>query len=851
MTVQFPWRTALKIAWRESRASSVKFIFVIAAVAVGVAALTSVRGFSRVFQTMLLREARTLMGADLSVRVFSMPTPGQVAVMDSYAKRGVRRTWITETLSMVSKAGQDDPVLVSVKAVEPSLYPFYGEVRLAPPGRLEQRLDRESVAVAEDLLIRLNAAVGDRVRLGGEEFRVAGVVLNEPDRMTGSLNVGLRLMITREGLERAGLIQTGSRAAQRFLFRLPPQGVGVEELRRELKKAFPDGMIADFRQAHPLIERGLSRATTFLSLVSLISLIVGSLGVAMAVHSHLQQRLDTIAIMKCLGARSNQILRIYVAQTMVLGLSGAALGVLLGYGAQAAFPALIARYFSLRPGWELDPLTAGQGLIIGVLTSLLFTVPPLVRIRRIRPGIIFRREMAEVRHGWKQRLRQARASVLAGAALLTGLALIAAWLGDSLKLGAFFAGGLAASLLVLAGVAWLLLRTLRWFLRSNLIGLPATVRHGIANIYRPGNHAEAVLVALGVGVMFTLSVYLVQRSLVAQILSSAPKDMPNVFLINITAGEAEGLAALLKQQKGVQGDIQLVPSVAARLTSVDGVPVDKLPLKGWERRFRRERSVTWSAAQPPHTQVLQGAWWAPDASEPVVSVAEEAARILNIKPGARLQWNVAGRDVASRVVAIHRTESIRMGANIEFVLNPPALRGLPVLYFGGLRMRPDAVGALQRATYREYPTVTVINVADVVEIVQDVVDQVAVVIRFVSLFAILGGVIILASSVAGTRFRRMREVAVLKTLGATRRRLAALFSVEFLILGAVAGLIGSALATGFSKLALERFFEAEYRVDVLPNLLCVVLTALLANFAGWVASHRILGQKPLVVLREE
>ena len=232
-------------------------------------------------------------------------------------------------------------------------------------------------------------------------------------------------------------------------------------------------------------------------------------------------------------------------------------------------------------------------------------------------------------------------------------------------------------------------------------------------------------------------------------------------------------------------------------------------------------------------------------------MAEEAAKILSLQPGSRIVFTAFGRNIDAEVASIHRTEAIRLGSASEFIFDPASLAGLPTTYYGGVRVKPPAVPALQRAAYEKFPTVSVINAADVLQIVQDVVDQIALVIRFISLFTILAGAIILASSVAGTRFRRIREVVILKTLGATRRRVAGIFSVEFLILGAVAGLIGGILASGFSGLLLVRFFEGRLRFDPLPNLLAIALTALIANTAGWLASFRILGRKPLDVSREE
>ncbi|MEO7652722.1 MAG: FtsX-like permease family protein, partial [Bryobacteraceae bacterium] len=517
----------------------------------------------------------------------------------------------------------------------------------------------------------------------------------------------------------------------------------------------------------------------------------------------------------------------------------------------------IATYFQIQPGVVWDWMSAIQGLGAGILTTLLFTLPPLLSIRRIPPALVLRREMPGSRPGWRAWWRQSRAAIASGGLILVGLGLLAAWFSggataDSLRMGGYFAGGLAVSLAALAGVSWLLLWALRAFLRISPWKLAPSLRHGMANLYRPGNQAQAVLVALGLGVMFMLTIYLVQHSMLREIAQSAPPGMPNVFLIDIQAAERDSLSALLRAQPGVESPPEIAASVAVRLESVDGVAVRDLVLQGWGRRFLQTRSVTWSATKPDHAEILEGAWWrSPDPADAVLSVSEEAARALKVHPGSRLGFSAMGKTIAARVLAIHRPEAIRPGSMTEFVFNPNALVGLPATFYGAVRVKPAGVSALQRVVYDAFPTVSVINAADVLQIVQDVVDQIALVIRFISAFTILAGVVILASSVAGTRFRRVREVVILKTLGATRGRVARIFSVEFLILGAVAGVMGSLLAAGFSGLLLIRFFEGKFRVDFLPVVLAIVLTALVANAAGWLASFRILGQKPLEVLRDE
>lgn len=394
MNPSFTLGAARKIAWREARASSFKFLFVVLAVAVGVGALTGVRGFSTSFRRMLNSEARTLMAGDVSVRIFTNPDPKQQEVFEAITTKGTKITRITETVTMAAKPGNPVPVLVSLKAVDPAQYPFYGEVILNPKQGIEQALCDHCVVAAQELLLRLGLEVGGTMRLGGRDFRVSAIVEKEPDRMTGSLNVGPRMMMSRKALSKTELMTEGSRAAQRFLFKLPNAGANVGEMRDLLKKAFPDGLVTDYRETHPLITSGLDRATSFLSLVSLVALIIGSLGVAMAMNSHLQQKLDNIAVMKCLGARSSQIISIYLMQTLALGSLGGLFGIAFGVAVQVAFPTLIERYFQMRPDFYFDWASVLQGLFAGLLSTLLFTLPPLLSIREIKPNLIFRRDMA-------------------------------------------------------------------------------------------------------------------------------------------------------------------------------------------------------------------------------------------------------------------------------------------------------------------------------------------------------------------------------------------------------------------------------------------------------------------------
>ncbi len=859
-----PYRTAAKIAWRETRASTGRFVFVILAVAAGVASLSGVRGFSQAFHTMLQRDARTFMAADLTVRTFEVATPQEAAAMDALAAQGVKRTQITETVTMAlppnAKPEDAVPVLLSVKAVDPSMYPFYGSVVLNPAQSLRTALTPDAVVVSDGVLLRLGARIGDSVKIGGQYFRIVAEVTTEPDRMTGSINVGPRVMISREGLERTGLLVPGSRASERFLFKVPVT-MKIEDVRAQLSKAFEangrgrgGALIADYTEAHPLIEQGLRQSTIFLSLVSLVALVIGALGVATAIQAHLQQKMDSIAIMKCLGARSSQILRIYLIQTIGLGLAGSAVGIAFGTFVQTMFPIFLSGYFHLTSLPRFSLLSALQGLAVGVLTVLLFTVPPLLGIRNIRPAVIFRREMAAPKATFREWWGRIAVSLISGILILSFVGLLAAWLSDSAETGRYFAMGIAAGLAVLAAIAWLLLRGLRWVGRHLPRAAGPVIRQGIANLYRPGNHAGAAVIALGVGVMFTVSIWIIQRGVLHDIMRTAPPGLPNVYLLDVTASNRDGVLDILRHQPGVLGTPEMTGSVSARIESVDGVAMRRdAQQRGMTRRYSNNVSLSTEGPLPQFTQVLDGHWWDENAhpKDPLVSVAEQAAKVLNVHVGSKILWTTPSRRFESTVAAIHKTQNERMNARIEFFFAPGALDGLPAIYYGGVRMKADSVGKMQKAIYDKYPTITVINMADVLEIIQSVVDQISMVVRFISGFSMLAGAVILASSVAGTRFRRIREVVILKTLGATRQRIAKIFSVEFFVIGSVAGLMGGMLAGGFGWILLNKLLKADTGVDVVPIVSAIGGTALLAVATGWLASYRTLGQKPLEILRDE
>jgi putative ABC transport system permease protein len=793
--------------------------------------------------------------------MFQQPTPEQQKGLDAITASGVEMTPVTELLSMASSPKTLDPLLISLKAVDPAKYPFYGTVDLQPAAPLASVLKPDTVVVADDLLMRLHLKVGDQLKIGSQIYRIASVVTNEPDRLSGNFAAGPRVLISRQGLDASGLLGPGSHAGQRYLFKVPLPRDGqpisdqaVANLKDRLEKLLPEAQITDYRETNPALTQGLDRATSLLSLMSLVALVLGAIGVAMAMRAHLQQRLDTIAIMKSLGARSGQIMKIYLLQTLLLGTLGGLLGVALGVGVQLAFPHLLAAFINIQTEIHIQLRTVFTGLAAGILTTLLFTLPPLLDIRSVRPILILRRSVDDTESSFVgalfRKVVKNPAQIGAVLLILAGLAAIATTLSDSREVGKVFSVGLVVVLVVLLATSAAVLAGLRWFLSHTRLHLPSALRHGLANLYRPGNPSAALLAALGMGVMQIMTVYFVQQAVVQELHISSAPNLPNVFLIDIASAEVDGVRKLLAAQPGVTVAPELVPVVTSRILAINGVPARDLKLKNFPRHLLQSVSLSWSATAPPGTTVVQGKWWAADDKTPQVAITKQEADRLGIKVGSTITFAAEDSQIVATVTALTHADGQHAFSRAGFILPEPVLAGLPVVWYGGIHVDPAQVDKVQRTLYNAFPTVTVINVAAALETVRSVVIQITYVIQFLAAFSIFAGIVILASSIAGTRYRRIREVVVLKTLGATRQRIATVFSIEFAVLGLVAGFVGVLFANLAAHALLTRL-EVKSQIPWAAALIALLGTAALTVVTGWIASHRILGQKPLEVLREE
>ena len=848
-------RVLARLCLRESRGSRTRLAIFVICLSVGVAAVVSVAHLSEALRAGIRSRARELLAADLVVSGRSeLPPELDALLADAHVRA---RADTIELVSVVAAPPLDDAPgpsrLAEIKAVQ-GPYPHYGSVVLAPDRPLSELLDEQSAVVAPDLLASLGLHEGDELRIGGVGFTVAGRVLAEPDRLDFSLTAGPRVFISLAGLARTPLLSFGSRARYSALLALPEGTLPseVDRLERQLEGGLPeDGSyrVETYTDAQPALRRGVDRAESFLGLLALLSLLIGGIGVAQTVRAWLAQRLVSIGILRCLGVRPREVLALYLTQTALLGLLGSVVGVGLGVVLALVLPrALHAEDFlpaaplGMIGAWQ--PWAALRGLALGTGVSLLFALPALMTARSVPPLIVLRHDTELRRRG-----RLARTLMLA---VLGAGVFGAAWSQSGNALfAALFTGGLAtvSGVLMLAarGLVWLAARTPR-----RRLGL--RLRHGLTALARPDSGTRSGTVALGVGTAVVLALQLVQSRLDDALGSAVPATAPSEFLIDIQPDQWETVRQALVAQ-GAES-IESLPVVTARLSAVDGVPVEELvhqrPRGGSRPRWvlTREQRLTWMETLPPGNTVTAGALWS-DPARLEVSLDEHFADDLEVGLGATLRFDVQGQAVELVVTSLRDIEWTTFGPNFFIVAEPGSLDDAPFVRLAAARLPPGGGQRLQDALALSTPNVSVIRVHEVLEKARSVMTRVALGVRLLGLFSVVAGIAILAGSIGTGAWLRRRQIALLKTIGATRADIVLIHGVESALVGAVAGVLGAVGGVALAATVIRYQLELSWDPDPWPLLLAVPAAALLSALAGRVASARALAIEPLAVLRTE
>jgi putative ABC transport system permease protein len=835
------------MAWRESRGSRRRLALYLGAVSLGVAALVAINSFRANVTASVHAQARTILGADLELRARA-PFPDSVeAVLDSLHRAGASLARVTTFPSMVLASRSGHTRLVEVRAVEGD-FPFYGTIATDPPGRWATFRTRRAVLVDPALLVYLAAAPGDTLQIGDARFAIAGVVTDAPGEVALWSTIGPRVFLPAQYLKETNLLRFGSLAQYRAYFELPEDA--VQRFLNRHNRLFRRYLISSDTVAEQEedLTRALGRLARYLGLVGLIALLLGGLGVGSAVNVFVTEKLDSAALLRCLGARQRTVLGVYLLQAVSLGLVGALAGVVLGVLVQALLPVLLGGFLPLDVSVTLQWPTLLAGLGIGMGTAALFALLPLLQLKDVSPLRVLRRALdapEATRGGRAWRL------VVYGLMVLA-LVLLARWQAPRPRVGYAF----AAAVLVTTAALWLTAKgliwaTRRWFPRR----ASYVVRQGIANLFRPQNQTVAVVLAIGFGVFLIATLFVVQRSLVAQFALDARPDRPNLVFFDVQPDEKDGLARILAT-RGV-GPVDVTPIVPARLARVKGRAIDSLMADSLHRPspwvLRREFRNTYRDTIVSSERVTAGSWWtaAPRVGElPRISLEAEIAADLGVTVGDRVTWNVQGVMMETQVASLREVSWARFQPNFFVVFEPGVLERAPQTFVALVRSEePVARAELQRDVTLTYPNVSSLDLTLVQRTLDGVISRVTFAIRFMALFSIGSGLVILIGALTASRLQRVREAVLLKTLGASARAVRRIFLTEYCAWGSLAALTGVVLAGAGGWAVVTRLFELPFRLPVLALLGVWGAVCALVAAVGLAHSRAVVRATPLALWR--
>jgi len=839
-------RFAFAHAVRESRSSWRRIGLYMSSITLGVAALVAINSFRASIVDSVQAESRNLLGADLrlsSGRAF--PDSVQV-VIDSARAQGYDVAGVVNMVSMTF-APRTQRVHMSQLRVIAGEWPFYGDVETEPANALA-RMRSEKVAVVDPALLnQLDARVGDTLMVGAAAFEVGGTITSAPNDFGFRSAIGPRVMIDGRYLEDTQLLRFGS-LAQRQVFLKIENERALERYVEQNRELFRRHQI-DFDTAQEQSENiaeALEALTRFLGLVGLTALLLGGVGVASAVHVFIREKRATIATLRCLGATQAAVFGAYLLQAAGLGLIGAAAGVVLGVGVQAVLPYFLRGVLPFEVSFSLDAASITTGLGVGVWVAGLFALLPLLSIRGIAPLQALRSEYEPPR----RRFDVAR--FIAYALLIASVTAIAVWQADDYRPGLAYAGGLAVALVLLWMTALLLTRTTRRFFpaRSAFVA-----RQGIANLFRPRNQTVAVVLSLGFGVFLITTIYLVQANLLGWLRIENSPTAPNIVAFDVQREQADSVRALLAARSSTRPE--MTPIVPARISHINGRSIDQIladsttarKVESWA--LRREYRHTYRDTLTTSEELIAGRWFDEGSAPDEISIEEDVAESLNVGLGDRITWDVQGIQVETRITSMRRVDWARFGTNFFVVFQPRTLEAAPQTFVGLARIEDPASRAeLQRDLVTAHSNVSVIDIAQVQKTLEDIIGKVSLAVRFMAVFSMLAGIVVLIGAIATSRFQRMRESVLLKTLGATRGQIVRILITEYFALGALAGLAGVIFATVAGWLITAVVFDLHYRVPPAEMLVVSIGVAAVAVGIGLLNSLDVLRKPPLAVLRE-
>jgi putative ABC transport system permease protein len=838
---------ALRYALRELRGGLRGFYVFIACIALGVMAIAGVGSVAASLSEGLTREGRTLLGGDVAFSLIQREAkPEEIAFLRARGQLSV-----AAALRVMARSNDGKLALVELKAVDGN-YPMLGELTLDPKmpmaDLLAERDGAFGAAVDSTLLARLDLKLGDRITIGNASFQIRSAVVAEPDKLAGNVGLGPRVLVSEASLRATGLLQPGSLVRWIYRLKLPDNAAderAATQLIESARSALPEAgwEIRSRGNASPQLERTINRFTQFLTLVGLAALLVGGVGVANAVKSHIDRRRDVIASFKALGATGRDVFTIYLTQVVVL----AGIGSVIGLAAGAALPFVIVGVFGkllpLPVIPALHPDELALSFIYGLLTALAFGLWPLGRVHDVPVAALFREEVAREWH-------RPRWSYLALMAVVIALLVaVAIGLAYDKRVAAVFVVSSVAVFALLRGVAAGLMALARRMPRSRITML----RLAIANIHRPGALTPSVVMSLGLGLAVLVTITQIDGNLRRQFLAALPERAPSFYFIDIPTADADRFGAFLKQV-APQSTVEDVPMLRGRIVGARSLKADQLkPSQDSEWVLQSDRGLTYTAEIPKGSKIVEGEWWSADYSgPPLVSMEKKIADGLKLTIGDEIVVNVLGRDIPAKISNLRNIDWQGLGINFVLVFSPNAFKGAPHSHVATLsEVHPDPAGDARiiKQVADAFPMVTSVRVREALETVGAVVTNLVLAIRGASAVTLISAILVLGGALAAGHRHRVYDAVILKTLGATRVRLLGAYALEYLMIGLATAVFGVIAGSVAAWLIVTRLMTLSF-IWQAGSAAGVVAAALVVTVGlGLAGTLLALNQKPASVLR--
>ncbi len=835
----------LNLTFREIRSSWRRLLFFFLCIAIGVGSIVALRSLIQNLSQSVGGDARTLMTADIEISSTNDFSPTEIdkieaAINKSNIVEARNEAITTAAMARPVDASNETLSFAELKGIEPP-FPLVGNFKLADGAPFDFKLLENRGAVVSPLLLEdLNIKVGDKIRIGEAEFQIRATFSEEPGG-TGGFRLGPRVFIEKKAFDEAEITRNTSRIRRRILYRTSDNPTElVKNLRENLKDTILN--VQSYRETQENLGEQFTRTENYLSLTGLLILVLGGVGVWNVARVFVEQKRKSVAVLKCLGASGTRIISVYLLQILILGLLGSFFGVFLAqcflwfakYRFNDALPASMS--------YGVQPSSAWQGVLLGVLISLLFSALPLLQVRNIKPKLLLHDAAGEK----MRRLDWTR--TIFGAISLIGLLALSVWQAGSIKVGAFFLVGLGLTSVML----YLAAIVLTWLLRKIKNFSSFALKQAVNSLYRPGNQTRVILLAVGLGAFVVIAVQSLQANLVREFDFTRNQTLPSLFMVDIQRSQVDEIKSIVEEKTGEAA--QIIPTIRARVAFVNGSPFDfaNRETRQQQGQIGREFAVTYRPNLDSNETIIAGSWWN-NSDVPQVSVEEDMARRLNVAVGDSITFDISGRKITTQIASVRRLDLRQTRTAFIFVFRPDVLEKAPLTFAANVLKRLPEVDRqrLQRNIIDKFPNVQIFDVADIVAAVQKLINNFVLAISFVGSFVILSGILILVGSIALTKSQRIYENAVLKTLGARRLTLSAILFAEYGLLGVLAGIIGATFATALSYAVAKYIFEIQWEFDFGLTVLGVLITAVLVMSVGAIASFDVLFRKPLATLRSQ